>query len=185
MNKSILLLLIVLIFSSISWKSNPIDDDEKYWPQWRGPLATGESPLGNPPLLWSEEKNIKWKIEIPGLGLSSPIVWDDRVFVTSAVNTKNSGVQASGSRRRGIRPNQVLKFDIFAINRKNGKVIWQKTAIEEFPHEGTHAAGSWAANSAITDGENLFVYFGSRGLYSYDLKGNLKWKKDLKLKVLD
>ena len=179
MKKSILLLPIVLIFSSISWKSNPIDDDEKYWPQWRGPLATGESPLGNPPLQWSEEKNIKWKIPIAGLGISSPIVWKDLVFITTAINTKNSEGQASGGRRRGIRPDQVLKFSILAINRSDGKIAWEKTAIEEFPHEGTHATGTWASNSAITDGENLYVYFGSRGLYCYDMQGNLKWKKDL------
>ncbi len=178
MKKNSTLLLIVLIFSLVSWKSNSIDDDEIYWPQWRGPLATGESPLGNPPLQWSEEKNIKWKTPIAGLGISSPIVWKDRVFVTTAINTKNSEEQTSGGKRGEIQPDQVLRFDILAINRKDGKIIWQKTAIEEFPHEERHLTNSWASNSPITDGENLYVYFGSRGLYCYDLQGNLKWKKD-------
>lgn len=178
MKKAAALVYIILLILSISWKYKTNESYDKYWPQWRGPLATGEAPHGNPPLQWSEETNIKWKVEIQGLGLSSPIVWEDRVFVTSAVNTKTSGEQASGGRRRGIQPDQKLNFDIFAVNRRDGKIVWHKTAAEEFPHEGTHSTASWASNSAITDGENLFVYFGSRGLFCYDLDGNLVWKKD-------
>jgi outer membrane protein assembly factor BamB len=186
MQKTITTLIVLFIVSMFAWSFNPTDDAEKYWPQWRGPNATGVAPYGNPPVEWSESKNIRWKIEIPGKGSSSPIVWGDMVFVTSAIPTgKYKSVplgppeREGWHRRRGVQPTEYLKFELFAINRKDGKMIWQRTAREQLPHEGTHQTGTWASNSAITDGEHVYAYFGSNGLYCYDMKGNLKWEKDL------
>ena len=163
-------------------------DPQKYWPQWRGPHATGVAPHGNPPGEWSENKNVRWKIEIPGKGSASPIVWGDRVFVLTAIPTgepvePRAQEEASPRRRRrgprGIKPTHVQKFTIFAIDRRDGSVLWQRTAHEELPHEGTHNTGTWASNSPVTDGEHVFAYFGSRGLFCYDMQGNLRWEKDL------
>lgn len=158
-------------------------DYEKNWPQWRGPHATGVATHANPPLEWSETKNIRWKIEVPGHGLSSPIVWGDRVFITTAIATEPSAAPESPSagegRRRGIAPTGKLKFVLLAISRRDGKTLWERTALETTPHEGTHNDGSWAANSAITDGEHVIAHFGSRGIYCYDLQGKLVWQKDL------
>ena len=162
-------------------------DVERYWHQWRGPDASGVAPHGNPPIEWNENKNVRWKIEIPGQGHATPVVWADTVFVTSAIKTDQQVELAPieeprrrrGRRGRSAAPSSVHQFVIFAINRSDGSIRWHQTAREEVPHEGTHQTGSWAANSSITDGEHVYAYFGSRGLYCYDMQGNLQWEKDL------
>ncbi len=169
-----------------AWGGESSAEFETNWPQWRGPGANGVAPYGNPPVEWSENKNIKWKIEIPGKSHATPIVWNDLIFVLSAVGTDKQ-VEAreeptKATRRRGpptAKVSNVHKFEIFAINRADGKIAWQRTAREELPHEGTHPTATLASNSPITDGEHVYAYFGSRGLYCYDMQGNLKWEKDL------
>jgi len=163
---------------------------EREWPGWRGPLDTGVAPHGNPPVEWSEEKNIRWKIEIPGMGHATPIVWDDRIFILTAVETdevvESAGAEpeepSSSGRRRRMRspkPKNVYEFLVLAVSRKDGRVIWRKTAARELPHEGMHRDGSMASNSPVTDGKHLYAYFGSRGIHCFDMNGKLKWKKDL------
>ncbi len=162
--------------------AEPQADFEKNWPQWRGPHANGVAPFGNPPIEWSETKNIKWKIEIPGKSHATPIIWNNRIFVLTAIETdKQVEKQTKAKRRLGppnTRTSNVHKFVIFAINRSDGQIVWQHTAREELPHEGRHPTGTWASNSPVTDGEHVYAYFGSRGLYCYDMQGNLKWEKD-------
>ncbi|HEY6552049.1 MAG TPA: PQQ-binding-like beta-propeller repeat protein, partial [Vicinamibacteria bacterium] len=178
-----------------------------YWPQWRGPLHTGEAPRGNPPLEWSEEKNVRWKVEVPGRGQSSPVVWNDLVFVTTAVPVGEpavapapapavpaaasfpapaaaaSGAGAPGGGRPGRppaqKPDRNVEFVVQAHNRSDGKIRWRKVVKELLPHEGTHQDGSYASGSALTDGETLYAFFGSRGLYALDLKGKVLWEKQL------
>ena len=162
-------------------------DVDRYWHQWRGPEASGVAPHGDPPIEWNENKNVRWKIDIPGQGHATPIVWDDTVFVTSAIKTDQQveleqievPQRRRGRRGRSAAPSSVHQFVIFAINRSDGSIRWQQIAREEVPHEGTHQTGSWAANSPVTDGEHVYAYFGSRGLYCYDMGGNLQWEKDL------
>ncbi|MFQ5631266.1 MAG: PQQ-binding-like beta-propeller repeat protein [bacterium] len=188
--KSIAMAITILYIAFLlAWHPTPTTDAEKYWPQWRGPYATGVAPHGNPPIEWSESKNIRWKIEIPGKGSSSPIVWGNAVFVTSAIAVGEYESQPLGPPqrerrrgrrgRRGIQPSKAQKFTLFAIHRQDGKILWQRTARTHVPHEGTHQTGTWASNSAITDGEHVYAYFGSNGLYCYDMQGDLKWQKDL------
>ena len=181
-------LLCLISGLAMGWWPGASTEPERFWPQWRGPHATGVAPFGDPPVEWSEDRNVKWKVAIPGKGSSSPIVWGDRVFVTTAVSTgkkavpPKKGSQTARGRRfhmRGIEPTEVQKFAIFAIDRKSGKVLWQRTLREELPHEGTHPTGTWASNSPVTDGEHVYAYFGSRGLYCLDWEGNLIWEKDL------
>ncbi len=146
---------------------------DEYWPNWRGPLDKGVAPAGDPPLEWSETLNVRWKVSIPGEGSGSPIVWGDRVFITSAVDTgepSGGGDADSGN---------VYSYDVFAFRRSDGELLWQRSAKREVPHEGRHQTGTWASNSAVTDGEHLYAYFGSRGLFAYDLEGNLLWETDL------
>jgi outer membrane protein assembly factor BamB len=152
---------------------------EKYWPQWRGPHATGVSKTADPPVEWSETKNIRWKAEIPGRGSASPVIWGDKVFLLSAVP---AGVElaASHQARGGVRPALPHKFVVMAIDRKTGKVAWERTAREATPHEGSHNQfGTYASSSAITDGERVYAFFDSFGLYAYDMNGKLLWEKDL------
>ncbi len=159
--------------------SSPTTD----WPHWRGPLARGVAPQGNPPVEWSETRNVRFKVEIPGRGLSTPIVWKERIFVTSAVPLGEAPAPApppeEGGRLARVSPSGAQRFVLYALDRQTGKVVWERTAREGVPHEGTHADGSWASASAVTDGEVVLAPFGSNGLYVYDLDGKLLWSKDL------
>jgi len=152
---------------------------DRFWPQWRGPSASGVSRTANPPTEWSETKNVRWKVEIPGRGSGSPVVWGDRVFVLTAVPV---GVAESASHAAlgGARPLPPHKFVVLAIDRKTGKTVWERVAKEEAPHEASHPQnGTWASSSAITDGEHVIAYFESRGLFAYDMNGALVWQKEL------
>jgi prepilin-type processing-associated H-X9-DG protein len=147
----------------------------------------GVAPHGNPPVEWSETNNIKWKIEIPGKGSATPVVWGERIFVLTAVPSGKASAQAKAEpaateRQRGPRgspPEVAQRFTVLAFQRSDGKLLWQRVAREELPHEGTHPTGTWASGSPITDGEMVYAFFGSRGLYAYDMSGSLKWEKDL------
>ena len=142
---------------------------QKFWPTWRGPLNTGTSPTAQPPTEWSETKNVRWKVELPGRGSASPVVWGNHVYVLTAVPAE----RAAGARG-------VHRFLVMALNRKDGKVVWQQTAKEEAPHEGTHQEfGTMASPSALTDGEHIIASFESRGIYAYDMNGKPVWQKDL------
>ncbi len=144
------------------------------WPQWRGPYATGVSPSAKPPVEWSETRNIRWKVEIPGRGSGTPIVWGDRLYVLTAVPA-GAGVPASHVASRSTN-----RYVVLAIDRKTGKTVWEQTAREEEPHEGTHNQfGTYASSSAVTDGEVLVASFESRGFYGYDLQGKKLWEVDL------
>src|SRR5215213_2293428 len=152
------------------------------WPAWRGPLANGVSPTAQPPLEWSETKNIRWKIELPGKGHSSPVVFGDKIFVTAAVPV-GVAQKAVYDDAPGVHDSTPVthrhQFVVMAINRRDGTLAWKRVAKEDWPHEGGHVTGTLANNSPVTDGEMVYVNFGSRGLYAYDLDGNLKWSKDL------
>jgi len=154
----------------------------RYWPQWRGPLANGVAPDANPPVEWSEQKNIRWKIALPGKGHSSPIVFGDSVFLTAAVPVGEALPPVHDS-APGVHDSVPVthrhQFVVLAVSRRDGKVLWQKVLREEFPHEGGHVTGSLASNSPVTDGERLYVFLGSRGLHCLDMKGELQWQKDL------
>ena len=152
--------------------------DPKNWAQWRGPDMNGVSRTAKPPLEWSETKNVKWKVQIPGRGSSSPVVWNDRVFVLTAIPVGITGEQQHAP--RGALPQRgVHQYKVLAIDRKTGKTVWEHVAREEEPHEAAHGDnGTWASSSAITDGQHVFAYFESRGLYAYDMNGKLVWQAD-------
>jgi outer membrane protein assembly factor BamB len=141
------------------------------WPRWRGPNDDGMA-RGDAPLRWSDEEHVAWKAAVPGRGFSSPVVWGDRVFLTTAVPAANAGDGA----RSGLAEH---KFMVLAYDRKTGKLLWERVARIATPHQPHHAQyGSFASNSPITDGKHLFAFFGSRGLYCYTLTGELVWQKD-------
>lgn len=152
------------------------------WAAWRGPMANGVAPMANPPVEWSETKNVRWKIALPGKGHATPIVYGDKVFVTAAVPV-GEALPAVHDDAPGVHDSVPVthrhEFVLFALNRRDGKLLWKKVAKEEFPHEGGHTTGSLASNSPVTDGEHVYAFFGSRGLFCYDMDGNLKWQKQL------
>jgi outer membrane protein assembly factor BamB len=174
------------------------------WPQWRGPSMTGAAASNaNPPTTWSETQNIKWKIEIPGESFSTPIIWDDQVFIQAAVptgkkveNTASNAPQqtppppqAEGGQRRGggggrggfggPKPTDVLQWTLFSYDRNTGALKWKSIAKESVPHEGHQQTSAFASASPVTDGQHVWAFFGSQGLHCYDMQGNAKWSKDL------
>ena len=154
-------------------------DDERYWAQWRGPKATGVSTTANPPTSWSESKNVRWKVEVPGRGTGSPVVWGDRVYLLTAIPV-GLDMAKSHEPRGGVTPRGMHQYKVLAFDRKTGKVAWEQTARQEEPHEPSHSDnGTWASSSAIVDGEHVIAYFESRGIYAYDMNGKLVWEKDL------
>ncbi|MEC9091058.1 MAG: PQQ-binding-like beta-propeller repeat protein, partial [Planctomycetota bacterium] len=156
------------------------------WHQFRGPLANGTAPRAKPPIHWSETKNIKWKFELPGTGSSTPIIWMDRIFITCAIKTDKideSITPPEEQPRNGFfnikYPNTFYRFEVLCVDRKSGNKIWQRTAIEAVPNEGRHPDNNFASATPTTDGENLYVAFGSQGFYCYSLDGEFKWKRQL------
>lgn len=156
------------------------------WPQWRGPLGTGVAPDSNPPLEWSDRdgQNIRWKTELPGRGHSTPIVWNDRIFVTAAIPF-GEALPPRYSKAPGAHDNVPVthrhKFVVIALDRQNGRIVWQRTLREALPHEGHHQTGSLASGSAVTDGERVYASFGSYGLYCLDFEGHEQWRADFGL----
>ena len=159
------------------------------WPQWRGPSGQGVSTEKNLPETWSPAKNIKWKTAIPGRGHSSPIVWGKRVFVTTAIE---GDVVAGAKAVKHVMPdNQEFlhpdsigadkkhTFKVICLDSETGKVLWEQVAFEGTPYDNRHRKSSYAASTPVTDGKLVYAYFGTEGLYAYDMKGKLAWKVDL------
>jgi outer membrane protein assembly factor BamB len=156
------------------------EDAAHYWPQWRGPLGTGEAPHADPPVTWSERENVRFKVEIPGRGHSTPAVWGDRIYVTTALDTRPAeGAEPAGDRPPPRTNDSPQQFLVLALDRTTGAVVWKTQVREAVPPEGTHADGSWASASPVTDGERIWVSFGSNGLYCLDAAGQVLWETDL------
>ncbi len=166
---------------SVTAQIKPVIDE---WRQWRGPFNTGMA-HGDAPLSWNDQTNIKWKLAIPGRGHSTPVVTGNRLYLTTAIPT-GTRTAPEGRSRAGGGANSGLehRFEVIAVDRQSGQVAWQRTATVATPHEGYHRTyGSFASNSPVTDGTRVFAFFGSRGLYAYDLAGTLLWKKDFGVKM--
>jgi outer membrane protein assembly factor BamB len=147
-------------------------DEARNWPQWRGPLGTGEAPLATPPREWDGTKNVSWKIPVPGVGKSSPVIWNDMVILTTAVPKDNT-------------PDPELEWTVLAYGRADGSLKWKRVVRTAKPHEGHHKDGTFASGSALTDGKRIYAFMGSRGLYALDLKGAVLWQKDLGVRHRD
>jgi len=157
------------------------------WPQFRGPRGDGVTQQGALPSEWGKDQNIQWKVKLAGYGWSSPIVWKDRVFVTSALSDKQrkpssgfgggGGGGGFGKDRRP--PDEVYQFIVYCLNAADGKVIWMQTAAERKPTIPIHGSNTYATETPVTDGERVYAYFGMTGLYCFDMEGKLVWKADL------
>jgi outer membrane protein assembly factor BamB len=177
----------ILALVTFLWQANVWADEEaeRQWGQWRGPTGIGISPAGDPPTSWSEEKNVRWKVEIPGTGSSTPIVWGDRIFLLTVIKTDRVAEDAVAAADQPQRPFGILfptnyhQFVVLCLDRKTGKTLWQQVAAELVPHEGVHPDNDYASASPVTDGQHLYVSFGSNGVFCYDLDGNLQWKRNV------
>lgn len=184
--RTILGISAILIFlSNYTFAQEKLTEYEMNWPEWRGPFATGVATAGNPPIEWSESKNVKWKVEIPGRGHATPIIWGNQIILLSAVQTDKKVEIAEPdedqSQNQWMSPtstDNIHDFVVLSVDRNNGKILWQTRVREELPHSHTHEFGSWASNSPVTDGVNIYAYFGSHGLYCLDNEGEILWERD-------
>jgi outer membrane protein assembly factor BamB len=153
------------------------------WPTFRGPSSSGVAE-GFPTVERfdvAKGENVLWKTKVPGLGHSSPVIWGDRIFVTSAISGKADPELRVGlyGNIEPVSDDTVHKFIVYCIDRKTGKILWDRTAWEGVPTVKRHTKASHANSTPATDGKRVVVNFGFAGLYCYDMDGNLKWKRDL------
>jgi outer membrane protein assembly factor BamB len=157
--------LAVIGASVVLASAAPSDAYNRNWPQWRGPAGNGLVLHGNPPLIWSEDRNVKWKVPLPGLGHATPIIWENKVFILTAVPVEGGGKQ--------------LAFTVLCLDRQTGRTLWSKVVRKDTPHQEIQPTNTHASGSPATDGEVLVASFGSFGVYCFDLNGALLWEKDL------
>ncbi len=173
------------------------------WPQWRGPQASGLAPERKLPVEWGQNKNIAWKVALPGRGWSQPIVWGTRIFVATAVTENQAQPKAgnfnplatadrptSGGARLPMGPgglfgpplpppDKVYQWKLMCLDGATGNTLWEKTVREGKPRATVNQNNTYASETPATDGEHVIAYFGNTGLYCYDVSGNLLWSKDL------
>lgn len=176
-----------LSFASLSFLAATVSAGN--WPQWRGPDGSGISNEKNLPSEWSPTKNIKWKTPIDGRAHSSPIVWGNKVFLTTAVEGEPvPGAKAVKHVLEGdkefLHPDSIgadrkHTFKVICLDRETGKIVWQANAWEGTPYDNRHRKSSYAASTPATDGKMVYAFFGTEGLYAYDFKGKLAWKAQL------
>jgi len=198
MRTSILSLIGIVLVAS-TWAAEPVD-----WPQFRGPGGAGVADASTLPQRWTTSDNVAWVAEVPGRGWSSPIVWRDRIFVTTAVNTgafkqPSTGIfgndYAAELAKQGLSDDEIVKrvvnrdieltsdtgevsYRVYALDAATGKVIWEQEAHKGHPAGGRHRKNTYASETPVTDGERLYASFGGNvGVFCYSLDGKLLWKK--------
>ena len=158
---------------------------EHDWPSFRGPSATGLAPDGQRlPLKWNAEtgENVRYKVKVPGLAHSSPIIWGELIFLTTAVNTAGDsafkpGLYGAGDAAEDRK--EVHDFQILCLEKSTGKVLWTQTAASEKPIDKRHVKATYANSTPATDGKHVAAFFGSNGLFVYTVEGKFLWKQEL------
>lgn len=185
MKQYVLSAMLVMLLARVGWAKTDSTGALDNWPAWRGPLVNGVAPHADPPVKWSKSENIKWKLDLPGQSNATPIIWGNRVFVITAVESERRVDQLKAPTMeppggyRTKRPRHYYQFRVYCVDRQTGDILWQRVAAERVPHEGRHGTNTYSSGSPTTDGKRLYVTFGSHGLFCYDLDGNLIWDRDL------
>jgi len=151
-----------------------------HWPQFRGPESNGVAADGNLPESWSATRNVVWKTEIPGSGWSSPIVWGDRIFVTSVISTVAPETPKKGLYFGGNRENipaDEHRWVLYAVDFAGGKIIWEREVHRGSPQSSHHLKNTYASETPVTDGERVYAYFGGVGLFVFDMAGKPVWSQ--------
>ncbi len=151
----------------------PLPSLAQDWPQFRGPDSDSLTAVSGLPDEWGPETHIAWKARVPGRGWSSPIVWGDRVFITTAVEE-----QAPTTSDRRVKGG-LYRWEVHCFDLESGKTLWTRVAHRGEPRIATHQGNTYASETPVTDGRRVYAYFGMTGLFAYDFDGNLVWKKDL------
>ncbi len=153
------------------------------WPSFRGPQAAGVAQGLNLPDRWDgvRGENVRWKTHIPGLAHSSPVIWEDRLYVTSAVSSRGDATFKHGLFGAGdaSTDRSIHRWVVYSLDTLSGKIAWESTACEGVPREKRHVKNTYASSTPATDGKHVIAFFGSQGLYCLDTMGRLVWKRDL------
>lgn len=193
------LFMLVLMFTSCT----------QNWPQFRGPDSNMIATAKNLPDTWSQSENIRWSTDIEGESWTSPVVWGNKVFFTSAIPVKvapeperqappppRPPAEAAGNADNGQNPpappqrppdakedksylEEVYRWEVSCLDLETGEILWKEVAKEGSPRTKKHRATNYASETPVTNGKRLYAYFGNNGLYCYDLDGSLLWEKDL------
>jgi len=157
-----------------------VEPVEANWPQFHGSSA-GVSEDGVLPSKWSTTENVVWTVDIPGRGWSSPVIWGDKIFVTSAIGGSNAETPKKGLYLGGDRDKPSDKthlWMIYSIDFNTGKILWEKLAHQAVPKHSLHIKNTHASETPVTDGERVYAYFGNVGLFCYDIDGKELWSKN-------
>lgn len=170
-------LVVVLTISLLAPLLSAVDQ----WPQFRGPQSTGVADDPALPETWSATRNVVWKTEIPGSGWSSPVVWGDRIFLTSVISTvapeaPKKGLYFGGN-REGI-PTDEHRWMVYAVDWKTGKIVWEREVHRGSPRSSHHLKNTYASETPVTDGERVYAYFGNLGLFVFDMEGKPVWSQN-------
>jgi outer membrane protein assembly factor BamB len=152
----------------------PAVEFEKNWPQFRGPNSNQIPNSDKLPIEWSARKNLSWTYNIPGNGWSSPIIWGNRVFVSTAIPDKS---QLKSSKEHSKKPTFDVSYELHCLDLNSGELLWKRVVYKGRPYFVTHRDNTYASETPVTDGERVYVYFGALGLYCFDIEGNPVWEK--------
>ncbi len=151
-----------------------------HWPQFRGPQSTGVAEDPALPDTWSTTRNVVWKAGIPGSGWSSPVVWGDRIFVTSVISSVEPEAPKKGLYFGGNRegtPSDEHRWMVYAVDWKSGKILWEREVHRGVPRSSHHLKNTYASETPVTDGERVYAYFGNIGLFVFDMDGKPVWSQ--------
>ncbi len=180
--KNLFNLLIYLCFTYLLASCHGEDKYINQWPQFRGPYASGIVETNSLPDKWDVKtgENIRWETEIPGLGHSSPVIWDNKLFITTAINTSGNDSLKVGlyGNVANYKDSVIKEFRLICIDKNNGQILWNKLAHKGIPKTKRHTKASHADPTPATNGKYVTAFFGSNGLYCYTIEGELVWKKD-------
>ncbi len=180
-------MLSVVTLALIAGSSGDVASRADQWSQFRGSKMDGIAASAHP-ASWSASSNVAWSIDVPGEGWSCPVVWDDQLFLTTAVPltaeqqdpaTKPEEYAGGGGRRRDDLTKLTYRWQVICLDRNNGKERWRTTVRESRPTVPRHSSNTYATETPITDGQRVYAYFGMTGLYCLDMAGQLLWEKDL------
>jgi outer membrane protein assembly factor BamB len=155
---------------------------QENWPQFRGADSMGVSHGGNLPDHWSATENVAWKIDLKGRGWSSPIVWGDKIFLTTVVNLGEGEQPKKGLYFGGDRPKppeSEHQWKVICLDLNSGSILWEQLAQQGVPSSSIHLKNSYASETPVTDGQRIYAYFGNVGMFCYDLTGKPLWSKKL------
>ena len=183
--KSRYFLFAILIFLLPVLKVGSQVAPERQWPAYRGYMSSGVLDNANLPDMFDVDKmvNIRWKVEIPGLGLSSPVIWDNKLFITTAISQADRDGFKTGiyGDIAPVKDSSVHEWKVLCIDKNTGAIIWDKTSYKGIPKMKRHPKSTHANTSVATDGKYVVAFFGSEGLFCYDMDGNLQWQKNFGL----